>query len=140
MNTFWSIPGTFYSCSSILSTLCQNYKKKLHIPSTVMDMVFMTQNFYAAVPLCFGRSSHSASFLHGWATHMFKNCIMYFSLQDSDPAFFANILFLIDSAFQIHWCSCCNSYDWVSVNDKVLLMQEIQDMIIRHNFNLGLRT
>jgi hypothetical protein len=77
-------------------------KQKLHLPSTVMDMVFMVQNFHAILSLCFGKSSHSASFLLGWCNHMFNNHFMYSSLQAADPQFFAKVLFAIDSALQIH--------------------------------------
>jgi hypothetical protein len=35
---------------------------------------------------------------------------------------------------KIHWHSCCNSSDRLSVNDKVLMMQDSQDMILRHSF------
>lgn len=38
-------------------------KQKLYIPNTLMDMVWMTQNFYTVVKLCFGDRSHSAQFL-----------------------------------------------------------------------------
>jgi hypothetical protein len=109
-------------------------KQKLHIPSTVMDMVWMTQNFQATLSLCFGPTSHSATFLEDWAHHMYQNRIMYSSLQTSDPYFFTKVLFAIDSALQIHWRSCSQALDRSSVNDKVLLMQECQDQILRHNF------
>ena len=45
-------------------------KQKLYIPNTLMDLVWMTQNFYAVIKLCFGDRSHSASFLKDWADHM----------------------------------------------------------------------
>lgn len=65
---------------------------------------------------------------------MYENCLMYSSLQAADPTFCAKVLFSIDSALQIHWRSCCNSPDHSSVNDKVLMMQDSQDMILHHNF------
>jgi hypothetical protein len=77
-------------------------KQKLYFPSTVMDMVFMIQNFHAIISLYFGKSSHSASFLIGWCNHMFENRLMYSSLQAMDPQFFAHVLFAINSALQIH--------------------------------------
>jgi hypothetical protein len=94
-------------------------KQKLYLPSTVMDMVFMVQNLYSILFLCFGKSSHSASFLLGWGNHMFENRLMYSSLHAADPQFFAKVLFAIDSALQIHWRSCCTATDRTSVNDKV---------------------
>jgi hypothetical protein len=109
-------------------------KQKLYLPQSTMDLVFMTQNFYTVISLCFSESSNSAIFLLGWADHMYKNHLMYSSLQAADPSFFAKVLFAIDSALQIHWRSCCNSQDRQSVNDKVLIMQESQDMILRHSF------
>jgi hypothetical protein len=80
-------------------------KQKLHLPNTIRDMVWMTQNFYV-ISLCFGKSAHSASFLKNWVYHMYKNHLMYMSLQASDPYFFAKVLFAIDNALQIHWRSC----------------------------------
>ncbi len=109
-------------------------KQKLHLPSYVLDMVFMIQNFHAILSLCFGKTSHSASFLLEWCNHMFENHLIYSSLQVGDPQFFAKVLFAIDSALQIHWRSCCTATDRSSVNDKVLLMHDSQDLILRHNF------
>jgi hypothetical protein len=34
-------------------------KQKLYIPNTLMDLVWMTQNFYTVIKLCFGDHSHS---------------------------------------------------------------------------------
>ncbi len=109
-------------------------KQKLHLPLTVMDMVFMVQNFHAILSLCFWKSSHSASFLLGWCNHMFDNRLMYSSLQAADTKFFAKVLFAINSALQIHWRSCGTATDRSSVNDKVSLMQDTQDLTLRHNF------
>jgi hypothetical protein len=67
-------------------------------------------------------------------SHMYNNRLIYSSLQGSDPAFYSKILFAINEALQIHWCSCCNTEDRLSVNDKVLLMQDQQDMLLCHNF------
>ncbi len=99
-----------------------------------MDTIFMTQNFQTVISLCFGESSLSASFLLGWMNHMYENRLMYSSLQVSDPSFFAKVLFSIDNALQIHWRTCCNSKDRASMNDKVLLQQDSQDIILHHNF------
>lgn len=109
-------------------------KQKFHLPNSVMGMVWMTQNLHATISLCFDSNSHSATFLDDWAHHMYQNRIMYSSLHATDPSFFAKVLFSIDSALQIHWRSCCQASDRSSVNDKVLLMQEHQDQILRHNF------
>jgi hypothetical protein len=45
-------------------------KQKLYLPSTVMDLVWMMQNFCSVIALCFGASSLSATFLNNWANHM----------------------------------------------------------------------
>jgi hypothetical protein len=59
---------------------------------------------------------------------------MYTSLHASDYTFFAKVLFCIDSAIQTHWKSCRDSEDRESVNDRVLLVQDQHDMILRHSF------
>jgi hypothetical protein len=100
-----------------------------------MDLVWMTQNFCSVIALCFGASSLSATFLNNWANHMYENRLMYTSLQASDPYFFARVLFTIDNALQIHWRSCSNTDDRLSVNDRILLMTDTQDSILRHNFS-----
>ncbi len=56
------------------------------------------------------------------------------SLQATDAMFFSQVLFYIDHTLQIYWRSCYNAADRESVNDKILLMQEKQDLIIQHNF------
>jgi hypothetical protein len=38
-------------------------KQKFTIPTNIMEMVWMTQNFHSIVSLCFGPQSHSAIFL-----------------------------------------------------------------------------
>ncbi len=86
-------------------------KQKLHLPSTVMDMVFMVQNFHAIISLCFGKSAHSETFLMGWCNHMFESRLMYSSIQAADQQFFAKVLFAIHSTLQIHWRSCGISTD-----------------------------
>ncbi len=65
---------------------------------------------------------------------MYKNRLMYSSLQASNPTFFMKVLFTIDNALQIHWRSCSTSQDCLSVNDRILFMTETQDSILHHNF------
>jgi hypothetical protein len=60
-------------------------KQKLYIPNTLMDLVWMTQNFYTVIKLCFGERCHSVQFLKDWADHMYANRIMYSTIQASDP-------------------------------------------------------
>jgi hypothetical protein len=73
-------------------------KQKISIPSTLMDLVWTTQNFHAIIALCFGTDSHSASFLQDWINHMYDNRLKYTSYQTSDPYFFAKVMFTIDNA------------------------------------------
>jgi hypothetical protein len=113
-------------------------KQKFSIPCNIMEMVWMAQNFHAIISLCFGSQSHSAIFLEDWAKHMYHHRLMYKSLQASDPTFFIQVLFSIDRALQIHWKSCCDNNNRDSVNDRVLMMQEKQDLIIQHNFTYKL--
>jgi hypothetical protein len=100
-----------------------------------MDLVWMTQNFCSVIALCFGSASLSATYLKNWADHMYENRLMYTSLQASNPFFFARVLFAIDNTLQIHWRSCSNTDDRLSVNDRVLFMNDIQDSILHHNFS-----
>ncbi len=51
-----------------------------------------------------------------------------------DCTFFAKVLFCIDKTLQTHWKSCRDSDDRESVNDRVLLVQDQHDMILRHSF------
>jgi hypothetical protein len=78
-------------------------KQKMCFPLTIMEAVWMTQNYHSLISLCFGQQSHSALFLESWANHMYKNRLMYKSLQASDNTFFSQVLFAIDRALQIHW-------------------------------------
>jgi hypothetical protein len=71
-------------------------KQKIHLPTTVMDLIWMTQNFQVIIALCFGPTSHSAKFLQGWSEHMYDNRIIYSSNYSADPSFFAKVLFSID--------------------------------------------
>jgi hypothetical protein len=110
-------------------------KQKLYIPNTLMDLVWMTQNFYTVIKLCFGDCCHSAQFLKDRADHIYANRIMYSTIQAADTYFFAKVLFAIDSALQLHWRSCSASNDRLSVNDRILQMSDIQDSILRTSFN-----
>jgi hypothetical protein len=109
-------------------------KQRIYLPSMVMDMVWMAQNFLCIISLCFGKYSLSASFLKDWADHMYENRLIYTSLQASYLSFFARVLFAIDNALQIHWRSCSNTEDSLSVNDQVLLITDTQESIFHHNF------
>jgi hypothetical protein len=90
-------------------------KQKLYIPNTPVGMVWMMQNLYAVILLCRGERSHSATFLSNCTTHMYNNRIFYTSLQASDHFFFDKVLFAIDSSLQIHWRSCCDASDRMSM-------------------------
>jgi len=81
-------------------------KEKFSFPDSVMDMVWLTQNFHAILSLCFGPNSHSAKFLKDWGNHLYSNHLLYKSQQASNNSFFTQVLFCIDRALQIHWRSC----------------------------------
>jgi hypothetical protein len=110
-------------------------KQKMYLPTSIMDLVWMTQNFNVVISLCFGPESHSSIFLKDWTNHIYDNRLIYSSIYASDPHFYAKILFTIDNALQIHWRSCTSATDRLSVNDRVLRMTDIQDSILRLNFN-----
>jgi len=99
-------------------------KENFSFPESIMDLVWLTQNYQAVISLCFGALSLSAKFLKEWAEHMYSNRLMYKSLQASNNLFFSQILFCIDRALQIHWRSCCECNDHDSVNDRVLFMSD----------------
>jgi hypothetical protein len=113
-------------------------KEKFSFPDSVMDMVWLTQNFHAIVSLCFGPNSHSAKFLKDWGNHMYLNRLFYKSQQASDNTFFTQVLFCINRALQIHWRSCCECTDRESVNDRILSMSEQRDLTIQHNFTYNI--
>jgi hypothetical protein len=113
-------------------------KEKFTFPESIMDLVWMTQNYHAVIALCFGPKSHSAEFLQDWGNHMYNNRLMYKSLQARDSTFFSQMLFCIDRALQIHWRSCCNCEDRESVNDRVLFMSDKRDLIVEHNFTYNI--
>jgi hypothetical protein len=60
-------------------------EQKMSLPSTLMDLVWTSQNFLAVISLCFGSLSHSALFLQGWIDHMYDNRLLYSSMQSRDP-------------------------------------------------------
>jgi hypothetical protein len=45
-------------------------KQKIFLPTTVMDLIRMTQKFHAVISLCFGPESHSSIYLKEWANHI----------------------------------------------------------------------
>jgi hypothetical protein len=110
-------------------------KQKNSLPTKLMELVWTAQNFLAVLSLCFGSSSHSASFIQGWVDHMYDNRLLYSSLQSSDPYFYVKVMFMIDNALQCHWRSCSSVVDRHSVNDNILQMSDIQDSILRLNFS-----
>jgi hypothetical protein len=59
----------------------------MYLLTDIMDLVWMTQNLHAVISLVFGPQSHSASFLHSWAMHMYDNRLLFSSLYGSDSAF-----------------------------------------------------
>jgi hypothetical protein len=99
-------------------------KQKFSIPSSIMELVWMTKNLHSLISLCFGPESHSAVFLNDWARHMYNNRIMYKSQLAADNTFFIQVLFSIDRTLQIHWKSCCDALDRESINDMILMMQD----------------
>jgi len=108
-------------------------KQKLSLPSSLMDLVWTTQNFHAVLSLCFGPDSHSAYFLQGWKDHMYENRLLYSNMALNDPYFYAK--FKIDNALQKHWPSCSQATDRASVNDNVLRMSDVQQSIIDLDFS-----
>lgn len=117
-----------------ISDINKLLKQRLYLPPSVMVMVWMTQNFLSFISLCFGPNSILAKFLKDWVEHMYENHLIYLSLQASDPSLYAKVLFSIDNTLQLHWRSCSINEDGLSVNNRVLLMPDTQDSILRHNF------
>jgi hypothetical protein len=66
---------------------------------------------------------------------MMRHRQMYKSCHDSDNSFLTQVLFAIDTALQIHWRSCADNEDRSSVNDKILIMDDLQTNIEHHNFS-----
>jgi hypothetical protein len=63
---------------------------------------------------------------------------MYKSLQAKYLSSFPQVLFSINRTLQIYLRSCCDASDHETVNDKILVMQHKQDLIIQHNFTYRL--
>lgn len=110
-------------------------KQKVSLPTTLMDLVWTIQNFLTILVLWFGPTSHSAFFLQGWVNHIYNNRLLYSSLQSSDPYFYAKVMFTMDNALQYHWHSCSSAADHSSVKENILRMSDIQESILRLNFN-----
>ena len=66
---------------------------------------------------------------------MYENRTMYTTQHSADPFFFAKVLYTIDTALQTHWKSCSSAEDRLSVNDRVLHMQDVQDSILNLSFS-----
>jgi hypothetical protein len=109
-------------------------KQKMFLPTSIMDLVWMVQNFHAVITLCFGPQSHSSRCLKEWTNHIYDNHLIYSSIFASDQQFFVKVLFSINNALQTHWLSCSSSTDHLLVDDRVLQMSEAQDSILRLNF------
>jgi hypothetical protein len=86
-------------------------KQKMFLSTTIMDLVWMTQNFHVVISLCFRSNSHSSIFIKDWTDHIYNNRMIYSSIFASDPYFYAKILFTIDNALQTHWRSCSSADD-----------------------------
>jgi len=65
---------------------------------------------------------------------MYENRIMYTTSFTSDSFFFGKVLYAIDNALQVHWRSCSANDDRLSVNDRVLLMEDMQESILGFSF------
>ena len=84
-------------------------KQKISLPTSLMELVWSTQNFHAVISLCFGLN---------------YNQLLYTSMQSSKPYFFAKY-----NALQIHWHSCSFPPDRSLVNDNIFRMSDTQDSI-----------
>jgi hypothetical protein len=109
--------------------------QSLVIPDSIMSAIFMLENLKAITTLCFGEESHSTICIQSWVDHMMRHRQMYKSCHESDNSFLTQVLFAIDTALQIHWRSCADAEDRTSVNDKILIMDDLQMNIERHNFS-----
>jgi hypothetical protein len=63
-------------------------KQKFSFPDSIMELVWLTQNFYAIISLCFGPASHSAKFLKDWANHITGDEM--YAISDTNYIFFAS--------------------------------------------------
>jgi hypothetical protein len=75
-------------------------KQKMFLPTSIMDLVWMVQNFHAVITLCFGPQSHSSRCLKEWTNHIYGNHLIYSSIFASDQQFFVKVLFSINNALQ----------------------------------------
>jgi hypothetical protein len=51
-------------------------KQKMYLPTTIMDLIWMTQNFHTVISLCFGPDSHSSSFQKiGQTVRIYSPCM-----------------------------------------------------------------
>lgn len=64
-----------------------------------------------------------------------QNRVYYRSLQDANPRFSTQVLFVIDWALQIYWHSCGEHEDHRAIHMKTLQMQDLQNNIEHHNFS-----
>jgi hypothetical protein len=96
-------------------------KQKMHLPTSIMDLVWMTQNFNAVVSLCFGPNSHSSMFLKDRTNHIYDNRLIYSSIYASDP------FLLIDTN-----SSTKKSYDTLSHQFKGELQTEPSQPVSQH--------
>ncbi len=110
-------------------------KEKYEFPTSVINAIFMLQNFGAILSLCFGTASQSAICIQGWIRHMMKHRPMYHSCHESDHTFLSQVFFSIDRALQIHWLFCGDNSNRSNVNDRILFMQDAQLHIEQHNFS-----
>ncbi len=62
-------------------------KEKFEFPYSIINAIFILQNFWAIIALCFGEHSNSAICIKNWISHMMKRCQMYHSCQESDHTF-----------------------------------------------------
>lgn len=109
--------------------------QSLVIPDSIMNAIFMLENLKAITTLCFGEESHSSICIQSWVDHMMRHRQMYKSCHDSDNSFLTQVLFAIDTSLQIHWRSCADHDERTSVNDKILIMNDLETNIERHNFS-----
>jgi len=56
-------------------------------------------------------------------------------MHSSNPYFHVKVMFTMDNALQSHWRSSSSATDRPSVNDNILRMSDMQDSILRLNFN-----
>jgi len=62
-------------------------KQKMFLPTSIMDLVLMVQNFHVVITLFFGPQSHSSRCLKEWINHIYDNHLIYSSIYASNPQF-----------------------------------------------------